>query len=239
MVRTGRKTVSALLAGLVCFAAATPRVAAQRSDSAALAPPSPLFRISREPVAGGAELFTVLGRADAGLSGDDSVPLVSVLRDTLDDADPENDQLRYVWVHGYTTPTVGQRIASAIPFLNRRAGNKDPESDSLPPSVIDLGDPKRDAWKNVMWIAAQPLLFDPYGVMVKMSVRALQAQRRRLSQGAHHPRAGGPLALRSRNGRRAGADAGGDARYPGAARAGANLVRRHRQRRLSAGGLSA
>jgi hypothetical protein len=137
-----------------------------------------MFNITREAVPGGAELLTVLARVEPSsgeTSSADSVPLLSVLRDTLDDADPENDQLRYVWVHGYTTPSAGQRIASAIPFLNRRAGNKDPERvDSVPPSIIDLSDPERDVWKNVMWIAAQSLLFDPYGVMVKMSVRAFR-----------------------------------------------------------------
>ena len=178
MMRAGRKTVSALLAGVVCLAAATPDVAAQRADSSALAAPPPMFRISREAVPGGAELLTILGRVEAA-SGDassaDSVPLVSVLRDTLDDAEQENDQLRYVWVHGYTTPSAGQRIASAIPFLNRRSGNKDPErADSVPPAIIDLSDPEHDVWKNVMWIAAQSLLFDPYGVLVKTSVRAFR-----------------------------------------------------------------
>jgi hypothetical protein len=169
--------VSALLAAVVSFMAAAPDLAAQKRDPSALVAPPPMFRVSREPVAGGAELLTVLGRVEgAGDSSTaDSVPLLSILRDTLDDADAENDQLRYVWVHGYTTPSAGQRIASAIPFLNRRAGNKDPErDDSVPPAIIDLSDPEHDVWKNVMWIAAQSLLFDPYGVLVKTSVRAFR-----------------------------------------------------------------
>src|SRR5262245_11788830 len=183
MTRAGRneavrKGVSALLAVVVCLTAAMPDLAAQRPDATALPVPPPMFHISREAVPGGAELLTVLGRVDStsgDISSADSVPLLSVLRDTLDDADAENDQLRYVWVHGYTSPSAGQRIASAIPFLNRRAGNKDPErDDSLPPAIIDLSDPEHDVWKNVMWIAAQSLLFDPYGVMVKMSVRAFR-----------------------------------------------------------------
>src|SRR5262247_2418212 len=115
-----RKGVSALLAVVVCLTAAMPNLAAQQPDSTALQAPPPMFHISREAVPGGAELLTVLGRLDSpsgDASGAESVPLLSVLRDTLNDANPENDQLRYVWVHGYTTPSTGQRIASAIPFL--------------------------------------------------------------------------------------------------------------------------
>ena len=45
-------------------------------------------------------------------------PLVSVLRDTLGDSNPENDKLRYLWPLTYTRPGLGQRIAGAIPFLH-------------------------------------------------------------------------------------------------------------------------
>jgi hypothetical protein len=142
-------------------------------------PPPPLFHIVREPVAGGGELLTVVGRPDAGLSpaGDavPEIPLVSVLRDTLGDADSENDRLRHVWVHGYTTPSVPQRIASAVPFLNRRVGNKPTSGEQgVPPSVLDLAAPERDIWKHVMWTAAQYAVFDPYGVVAKTSVRAFR-----------------------------------------------------------------
>ena len=134
------------------------------------------FYITREPVPGGAELLTVLGRVDPGdPNAPADVPLVSVMRDTLGDDRPENDRLRYVWVHGYTTPTFTQRMASAVPFLNRRMGNKKPSSATgMPPSVIDLAAPERDVWNNVMWIAAQSLFFDPYGVVAKTSVRAFR-----------------------------------------------------------------
>jgi hypothetical protein len=144
-----------------------------------LSPGPPLFNIRREPVPGGAELLTVFGRLDAGLAGAHApqadVPLVSVLRDTLGDADNENDRLRYVWVHGYTHPSASQRVASAVPFFNRRAGNKNPaRATSTPRSVIDLAAPDRDLWKDIMWVAAQSAFFDPYGVLAKTSVRAFR-----------------------------------------------------------------
>jgi hypothetical protein len=137
-----------------------------------------LFRIEREPIAAGGELLTVFGRPDAGVSRDNhaapEVPLVSVLRDTLGDSDPENDRLRYVWVHGYTSPSAAQRIASAVPFLNRRTGNKTlSEEPGVPPSVIDLGAPARELWRHVLWTVAEYTIFD-YGVIVKTSVRAFK-----------------------------------------------------------------
>jgi hypothetical protein len=138
----------------------------------------PLVTVTREVVPGGAELLTVKGRIDAGFDEQDhpsDVPLVSVLRDTLGDPDDENDRLRYVWVHGYTRPSMGKRIFSAIPFLNRRTGNANPDgARSVPPPVLDLADPGRDVWKGVMWMAAQSVLFDPYGMLAKSSVRAFR-----------------------------------------------------------------
>ena len=122
---------------------------------------APLFRIERQPVAGGGELLTVIGRIDGGTgpAGEaDRVPLVSVLRDTLADDAPENDRLRYVWVHGYTSPSTSQRLASAVPFLNQRTGNKMPSGSylSVPPSVIDLGAPGPDRGEGGKYLVLPP-----------------------------------------------------------------------------------
>jgi hypothetical protein len=171
-----RRSATALGPALIVLALVYASPAAGQSDAGGEG--APLFRIVREAVPGGAELLTVQGRVDAGLTRDSlasDVPLVSVLRDTLGDADRENDRLRYVWVHGYTRPSTMQRIASAVPFLNWRMGNADPSRvHSAPPAIIDLADPARDVWKNVLWLAAQSMLFDPYGVLAKTSVRAFR-----------------------------------------------------------------
>ena len=165
---------------LVCMAAAWAGGATCAfAQSGVDLPAESLFRIEREPIPAGGELLTVFGRPDAGVSRDDhpvppEVPLVSVLRDTLGDSDPENDRLRYVWVHGYTSPSAAQRVASAIPFLNRRTGNKTlSEEPGVPPSVIDLGAPARELWRHVLWTVAEYTIFD-YGVIVKTSVRAFK-----------------------------------------------------------------
>jgi hypothetical protein len=169
---------TARLSGLFLLSLVLVPPAAARAQEGGHDPDLPLFRITREAVAGGAELLTVTGRVDAGLSDREDagdVPLVSVLRDTLGDLDEENNRLRYVWVHGYTRPSGMQRVASAIPFLNRRTGNKDASGEaSLPPPIIDLAAPAHDVWKDVLWMAAQSVLFDPYGALAKTSVRAFR-----------------------------------------------------------------
>ncbi len=56
------------------------------------------------PLINGAELLTIFGRLD-GMRGEGrpalEVPLISIVRDTLGDSDPENDRLRYVWMLTY------------------------------------------------------------------------------------------------------------------------------------------
>lgn len=167
--------LAVLLVCAVCVAAGAATASAQALEPNDAAAP---FRIAAEPVSGGAQLLTVFGRPEVAgplSAAPPDVPLVTVLRDTLGDDDPENDRLRHVWVHGYTSPSASQRIASAVPFLNQRAGNKDPSAiTSIPPSVIDLGAPARQLWKSVLWTAAQYAFFDPYGVLAKTSVRAFR-----------------------------------------------------------------
>ena len=140
------------------------------------ATPSP-FRIETLPVGRDAQLLTVFGRLD-GLKDEASqpeeVPLVSILRDTLGDADPENDRLRQVWMLTYTRPTAMQRVASAIPFLYGRVGGKKSASKGVPPPVIDLADPKRDIWHRFMWLALQNVVFNPYGIAAKASTSTLR-----------------------------------------------------------------
>jgi hypothetical protein len=62
-----------------------------------------------------------------------------------------------------------------VPFFNQRAGNRSLASvPPLPPSVIDLGAPTRNLWRTAIWTGAQYAFFDPFGVLVKSSVRALR-----------------------------------------------------------------
>src|SRR4029453_12891786 len=74
---------------------AEPKNSIEKDESAtdAAAPAATQFRLERTPLVGGAELRTIFGRLD-GLRGEKTnspeVPLVSVVRDTLSDNNPEN-----------------------------------------------------------------------------------------------------------------------------------------------------
>jgi hypothetical protein len=156
------------------------------------------FRIETLPVGRDAELLTVFGSLDglknSGAQASD-VPLVSILRDTLGDADPENDRLRQVWMLTYTRPSALQRVASAVPFLYGRVGDKKKASArAVPPPVLDLADPERDVWQRFMWLALQNIVFNPYGVVAKASTGALRRNSERYRQ-AHILRALAILSL--------------------------------------------
>jgi hypothetical protein len=141
-------------------------VAQQKADD--------IFRIERVPVEGGADLITIMARLDGLATSEKSnwVPLVSVLRDTLGDASPENDRLRYVWPLTYTRPTLRQKISGAIPFLYSRVGNRKSSAEKSPPPILDLADTDHDVWNKIFWSALQTLLLDPYGMPIKASTRS-------------------------------------------------------------------
>jgi hypothetical protein len=137
----------------------------------------PGFRLERIPVSGGAELLTIFGQLD-GLphKGEQAVevPLVSVVRDTLGDENTDNDRLRYVWMLTYTKPSFGQRLASAIPFLYTRVGNKKHAGKNAPPPLMDLAAADREVWERFLWTALQNILLDPYAMPVKAASRTLR-----------------------------------------------------------------
>ena len=119
-------------------------------------------------------MLTIFGRLDGLYRTDDpsrEVPLVSVLRDTLGDTDPENDRLRYVWMLSYSKPSLTQRMAAAVPFLYNRAGNKKRAVKGDPPPVIDLAATSQEVWKKIFWTALQNIVLDSYGFPIKASTR--------------------------------------------------------------------
>jgi hypothetical protein len=131
---------------------------------------SQILRLERVEVPGGSELITVHAKL-AGLestANDKWIPLVSILRDTLGDGNPENNRLRYVWPLTYTRPTLKQKLAAAIPFFYTRVGNKERLS-KTPPAAIDLASPESDVWNKLFWTALQNILLDPYGTPIKAS----------------------------------------------------------------------
>ena len=158
-----------LFAALLAPLPLTPRTHAQSETKTATTAAADIFRLERVPVAGGAELVTILAKLD-GIDvpqGGEWVPLVTVLRDTLGDGNPENDRLRYVWPLTYTRPSLKQRVSGAVPFLYSRVGNKNRTSEKAPPPILDLAAADHEVWNKIFWTALQGLLIDPYGVAVK------------------------------------------------------------------------
>ena len=132
--------------------------------------PEQLFRLETIPVAGGAELITIHAHLQSNHESDGGLtPLVSILRDTLGDSDPENDRLRYLWPLTYTRPGLSQRAGAAIPFLYTRVGNKSNSSSKTPPPVMDLASPEKQVWEKIFWSALQTVLLDSYGLPLKAS----------------------------------------------------------------------
>lgn len=133
---------------------------------------TPAFRLERRSIEGGAELLTVFGKTKRSGGPETELPLISILRDTLGDDVPENDRLRYVWLLSATRPTFMQRVASAVPFLYGRVGNKakiDP--DKPPPVLFDANGQSQGFLKSILWLSLQNLLFDPTGVVVRATAR--------------------------------------------------------------------
>lgn len=132
---------------------------------------SSVLRLETTTIQGGAELITIHARL-VGLESnvnDKWVPLVSILRDTLGDNDPENDRLRYVWPLTYTRPTIKQQLAASVPFFYARVGNKGKVSGGPPPPVFDFAAPENDVWNKLFWTALQNILLDSYGTPIKAS----------------------------------------------------------------------
>lgn len=173
--RSARPGVAVLIS-LLLIAVLTPNTLIAQSETVpeTAQKTDDFLRIERVPVEGGADLITILARLDglATTEKNNWVPLVSVLRDTLGDASPENDRLRYVWPLTYTRPTLRQKIAGAIPFLYSRVGNRKSPSEESPPPILDLADTDHEVWNNIFWSALQTLLLDPYGMPIKASTRS-------------------------------------------------------------------
>lgn len=129
------------------------------------------LRAEVRPLDYGAELVTIFVDIPAPSGDPRSVPLVSLLRDTLGDSDPENDLLRYFWLMTYTEPAPVQRLFSFIPFFYHGAKSKD-KADGPPPQLLDLASPKQEAWQKILILALQNLLLDPQGLAFRAVPRA-------------------------------------------------------------------
>jgi hypothetical protein len=132
----------------------------------------PVFRTEKLRVDGG-ELITIIARKtfrDGDISVVSEMPLLSVFKDTLDDHDPANDRLRYLWLLSHTEPGFWQKIASGVPFFYGRAGNADPRGNGPPKPLIDLNRPNPTVWEKIMWNAFKRIIVSDLSVVPRSSV---------------------------------------------------------------------
>src|ERR1051326_2709410 len=136
---------------------------------------TPDFRVERLPVAHGAELLTVFSPLPEGADKKPGeIPLVSILRDTLADANPENDRLRYVWVLTSTRPTLLQHAAAFIPFFYWRP-DLGKNLDKKPSAVLDLGDTSKVVWNALAQSVVQAAAIDSNGALIRSTTRRYRA----------------------------------------------------------------
>ncbi len=153
---------------------------------------APRFRVERTTVAGGGELITIWASVigsepPASASGSTSlaasrsatpllteeIPLVSVLRDTLGDANRENDVLREVWVHTYARPKLAQQAAALVPFLYKGLRVEPRASLTSPPrAIINLSDTEQPVWRRIFVAGVTNVLIDQ--PLLKASVHNYQ-----------------------------------------------------------------
>lgn len=117
-------------------------------------------------------VVTVFGRVPEALpDADPYVPLLSVLRDTLGDQNPQNNRLRYVWVLTLAPPSLLQRAAGSLPFFYWRP-DSGRNADRRPVPVLDLGATSHVVWRSLAGQMTQVLALDPNGAIVRSSTRS-------------------------------------------------------------------
>ena len=128
----------------------------------------------------GAELVTIFATMPSDAPGVNAaeLPLVSVVRDTLNESDPGAARLRKVWVLTYTRPNLLQRTFGAFPFFFRRAGSNRGSTDGVPASVLDLSSPHRGSIQNVLALALQSEFLDPNGLYLRAFTRTYRGNAR-------------------------------------------------------------
>ena len=130
--------------------------------TAAPAAEAPRAHWERMMVGGGSELLTLFSTLPGETRGSvsDETPILSVLRDTLGDDDPTNDQLRYLWL------LIDEKHGRVMRWLTPK-----PDLGQMPPPLIDLAAPGKGVWKTALRGIVQLLLLDPGGAGIRISSR--------------------------------------------------------------------
>lgn len=137
----------------------------------------PAYYWKTNVVGDGAQLLTLFCRScqPANIEPQDQ-PLLSVLRDTMGDANPENDRVLYVWLLSYSHISVGRRMLSAVPFFYWRVGNGSKSvsaRDTAP--LFDLTAPQHPVTSELGRDLLQWTAFDPLTTPVRATSRAYRS----------------------------------------------------------------
>jgi len=130
-------------------------------------------RLEMRSLPGGAELLTLFAR-----SGKEDepreFPVMSILRDSL--GRPENDVHRFgqVWLYSQSQPSVGQRVASAIPFFYFGFPRESELQEKAPAPLLDLTKPMPSLWRRVLVSGVQRALLDPQAFYIRSSTRTVR-----------------------------------------------------------------
>lgn len=131
----------------------------------------PTYHWQSTPVDGTAQLLTLFCNSCRLGNTDQDVPLVSVMRDTLGDADPQNDRVTYVWLLSYTRPNLGRRALSAVPFFYWRVGDGSRSANDARP-LLDLTAPTHPVLSEIGRDLVQWTALDPMMMPVRAGTRA-------------------------------------------------------------------
>lgn len=112
------------------------------------------------PIDKTAHLLTLFCRSCRTGNTDNDVPLVAVVRDTLDGNNPETDRVTYVWLLSDAHLNLGRRLLSAVPFFYWRVGNGSQSGEHAAP-LLDLTAPEHPVLSGIsrdllQWTALDP-----------------------------------------------------------------------------------
>ncbi len=135
------------------------------------------------PAANSAQLLTLFCRSCESVDHVGDIPLISVLRDSLNDGSEENDRLMDIWLLSYTPHGIGQRMLAAIPFFYWRVGDGSTEVNprNVKP-LMDLTTPEHSTVANATRSVLQWSLFDPMTMPVRAASRSYRTNE------VHHER---------------------------------------------------
>src|SRR5580693_6592666 len=149
-----------LTCGIFSFAGAADMTLPVRQETS--------LRAERLPLPSGAELITFF----EALPDRQELPLLAILKDTLNDSDPSNDRIRQVWVFTYSQPSVWQRMAAGIPFFYHRSGLGRNPGSQPPRAVLDLSEPSHGVWKGLALSAVQSEVLNPIGALTRLTTHS-------------------------------------------------------------------